>query len=1333
MKKFLFTIFFLFLIVFGGLTFFIIRSFNSENFQKQIVQSVSELTGREFNIMGATYVSWFPSPKIVLNDVTLSNAKESSRSIMMHANRIGIQLEWQSLLKNPLVINRIDVENPVLFLERINADQVNWNFPFLSVSDSNKLNSDILNSTQNFNQIRINNMRIKGGSIEYSNIFTNTKIPFSNINGNIKLDSLHGPYSFNGTFQAKKNEFSTKIQVKQLHTNTPVPFSLNLTGAKGAFILDMNGNLKTDNKKKMNISANASFTIQRPNDVLQFFHLKPLNETLNIPSLGSMTYESNNGTDNLKSFTIRFGNDENAIALTGSFSQEEKNKKLFYNGSLAINTFDYTQWADLFSDLNWNYLDNQNIPDFDLKLNVQKMLYKNQTIRDASLNISKKSNRLVVQSLKALLPGETLVSAEGSSLTQDGKTGLSLIVSSVSKNLRQFINPFIDMKQVKNGLMKDAKFNGNIIIWPDIIDIDIQSLNIDQALISGKMQIKPFEKTPIINTDLVLNNINLDNYTGYQRPKQPIQLKEALPFIKTYLKNASFLTTFNSSFNIIFTDITFHQLPIRKGDLSGNLTNGLLKLDTLTTQDMATAALTGSGEFAEIGNDNLNIKNLKLDIHAKQLKLFMERANLETQNGFLKKTNEIQTTLQLSEDKNIWTILMQNKIGDLETRVSGKINTQTDIPSYEGIQFTLTYPSFQKFMKTVVGTNSMNTSLDGSLTLHGIINGNAQNFKLTNGDLKIGPQQLTTDGHVEISDTQKAFSLNILTPSFDIEKYILNDFKKLTESESEANHAFNFSILDKWQAKIKINTNQLLYKSLDLKNAVLDLSVQNKVLTLNELSGSQNTTDDLFKASGSLSWTDIPEIRGNIHTTNSILGSNFLSGNKMSFGNGSLTMDTDFSAKGKTPNEMKSSLTGRGTLSIENPIWIGTDLEKVTPLIEQTIKNQDTKTTFDVTLNRLLNSGKTTLESLSGPFAIDKGVIKMVDTSLKTAGLYSNPMQIIYNIPTNTLDISIPISLEAYPDLPPFALTVKGSPNNLVYQPNFVDLSNSVADIVEKRNAKIALEVQKEQIKQEKITLTERQEKVEQAVEQARKAVKSADEKLFAGDNQAAAFLLQNARDALSIVNNLSIKENLTDAEYIQLMEQSRLAILKANEAFNEAVQDKYFEDRKQVSTFAKQSQEMLFEIKQLHKLNPAIEIIHKLIPPVEKYVTILEEESQKVSEDISDEEHFTLMENARDTFKKVVKAYEYVSRFDLDDTGKKIIPISTKTVQKYEPVLPDAMKEPTEKFVAQEDELNPFQTQGVTETEPLNKTENQTKSDINMPNEEANNPTLRGVIKRAR
>ena len=246
--------------------------------------------------------------------------------------------------------------------------------------------------------------------------------------------------------------------------------------------------------------------------------------------------------------------------------------------------------------------------------------------------------------------------------------------------------------------------------------------------------------------------------------------------------------------------------------------------------------------------------------------------------------------------------------------------------------------------------------------------------------------------------------------------------------------------------------------------------------------------------------------------------------------------------------------------------------------------------------------------------------------------------------------------------MPPFALTFRGKTSAPVFLTNYVDLSNSVEDIIQKDNTKIAEKLQKEQEKQEQINLTEREEKIKQAINDARDAVKTADEKLFAGDNESAAFLLQNAKDALALVNQLSVKETLTDAQFIQLMEQSRLAILKAQEAVDEAVRDLYFEDRKQIQSFVSQAKQMTSQIESLHERKPEIEIVAKLVRPVRQYTNVLNEINQKFTTQISEQEHTEFMNTAQDAFTKIIRAYEYTARFE-DEGVERIVPVSVNRI----------------------------------------------------------------------
>ncbi len=1257
MKKFLLTVLFLLCVIIGGLAFFVIRSFNADNFQKQIVKTVSEITGREFNVMGATYVSWFPSPEIVLNDVTLANAKGSTRGVMLSIPRVSIQLTWKSLLKNPLVIDRVKVENPVLYLERTAPDKVNWNFSFM---EKNALENSMLGGNNSFVQTRIDNLQVKNGVLNYSNMATNASVELVNVNGRITLDSLQGPYLFDGSVQGGESVFLTKLAIKQLTADIPVPFSLEVKSKDQSLSLNLDGQFLTQSKK-LDLSADGSFFVQKPNEILKTLGLLTLSPSLNVPAQGGLTYTSQNGVDSIKNFTIRFGENEDSVALTASASREEKNGSLLYTGSFAINHFDYAQWSNVLDYLKKQNLNDPKTPNFDMKMNAQKITYQNNVFKEASLSVSKSGDRMIIHYLKALLDGETELSSSGGSLFANDKEGLSLIVNLKSKNLKKFLSSYMNTKDIPSNVLNAAQLDASVSLWSDLIDVDISSFETGGSVVSGKMQILK-DKTPTINFDGSVKNVNLDNYTGYKPDSEKMDILDVIPSIKSYFKNAEYLTKFNSKFNIDLKDITAHQLPILNGKLTGSLNDGTLKVSEFRATGVAMAALLAAGEIEAVASDDQKIKNLRLDFNTKELKLFLDRAHLASNNQFLNETNAISTTLQVTEDKNLWTGSLRNKIGELETRFAGSVLYDGSNVEAKNLNVDITYPSFQQFLKNVLLTKKINNSIEGEFSFKGILNGNLQDLKLTESNVQIGTSQLSFDGEIKNTISQKSVDLKVKTPSFDVDRFMLNDFKNVLAEGPLGNTPFNFSLLDLWKINLDLDAGQLLWHSNELKNASVKLNIRDKQLVLENLSGVPSVEGTSLKVTGSLSWAGVPNLKTNVELSGYELGPNIITGGKTSFGNGVLTFSGDFSTMGQSPNEMRKNISGSGKMNVENTLWVGADIQKIPSLIAKTIKERSQKHIFDTEISRYLHSGKTMLPSLVGNFTIDKGIFKMMDASLKADMFYSNPMQVVYNIPAQTIDVSVPITLAEYGDLPPFALSLKGSLLNPVYQANFVDLSNAVDDIVQQGNTKIAEQLQKEKEQLAKITLNERALRIKQAIAEARESVKMADEKLFAGDNDSAAFLLQNARDALSIVNQLSVKEKLTDAEYIQLMEKSRLAILKAKEAVDEAVRDLYFEDRKQVQTFVKQSQEMLAQMKFIHDSNPEIEIVSKLLIPVSQYVEVLKETNMKFSTDLTHDEHDELMQTAREAFSKIVHAYEYVARFE-PEGFERIVPVSINQI----------------------------------------------------------------------
>ncbi len=1246
MKKFLLTVLFLILLVLGGVGYFLARSFNADNFQKSVVKVVSELTGREFNVMGATYVSWVPSPEIIFNDVSLSSSKGSTRGVMVTIPKIAIQLTWKSLLNKPIVIDKIKLENPVLYLERMDAHNVNWNFEFLS---RKAIENTSLGFAEGLMDTRVDNLEIENGSVNYLNQLTNSKISLTNINGKIMMETLQGPYSFEGFLERAENEYLTSLKVNQLAFDAPIPFSLSMQTKDKSLVFDLSGEISSQANKGSSITADGTFSVERPNVLLQEFGLKPLSSALNVPAKGGLTYTSQSGFDGIKNFTVKFGETEESVALSGSVSREEREGKLFYTADVEINHFNAVEWQDLINDIKKADLTDVNQPDYELKLNAQKITFKDYTANDASLFVSKKNGRIIINSLKGVLDGETNISATGGSLIQNEKNGWSLIITGESESFRTLLSKYMSIHMFAPNVLQKTSFEGNLLVFDDSINVDIERFESDGGYVKGKVDYLK-STPPFINVKGTIENADLDKYVGYKPQKENKDIALMLPVIKSYFQNAAFLQGINGKMTLDMKEVTSFNLPMRKVKLEGELDDGLLKISQLRVTDAAMATVLATAEIEKVATPEQKFNALRLDFVAKELKLFMDRAHLFSTNAYLNKVDKLSTNLTLSENKDVWKGTYSTKIGELETLLEGEISFESQEPVVKDLKVELTYPSFQKFLKDVMMTDRIDNAAEGEFSFKGVLNGSQNEMKFSTADIQIGMNHFEVDGSYKNSASQKLMDLKVKTPSLDVDKYMLREFSHIFEEGRSSEKAFDFSLLDLWQLKLRIETGQILWNAKELKNAVIDLSIQDKMLSLKELSGVPSNEGSTLKANGTLSWSGVPQLKADIDLAGVELSANLLSSSKTAFGNGVLTLSSKLNALGKSPAEIRQNLGGSGKLQITNPLFVGADIQKIIPLIHKTIKERKPKNEFDSELSRFLTAGKTNIELLSGDFTIENGILKMMDASLKAENFYSNPMQIIYNMPKKEIEVLVPISLADFPDLPPFSLSLKGKTSSPVYLTNFVDLSNAVEDIVEKGNTQIAEALQKEKEKLAKITLTERAERITSAIQEARDAVKTAEKKLYSSDNESASYLLQNAKDALSVVNQLSVKESLTDVQYIQLMEQSRLAILKAGEAVDEAVKDLYFEDRKQVQAFVKQAQEMKERIEIVHKENPYIEIVAKLLPAAQQYTEALIQVNNSFGPDIAQDEHESLMSAAKEAFSKVARAYEYVSRFERAD-----------------------------------------------------------------------------------
>lgn len=94
----------------------------------KVEATVSEATGREFRIGGDFSVSVLPSPRIVVEDATLSNPSWASEADMVRIGHFSTNVGLWSLLFRPVVIRELTLRDVTIDLEENAGGARNWEF-----------------------------------------------------------------------------------------------------------------------------------------------------------------------------------------------------------------------------------------------------------------------------------------------------------------------------------------------------------------------------------------------------------------------------------------------------------------------------------------------------------------------------------------------------------------------------------------------------------------------------------------------------------------------------------------------------------------------------------------------------------------------------------------------------------------------------------------------------------------------------------------------------------------------------------------------------------------------------------------------------------------------------------------------------------------------------------------------------------------------------------------------------------------------------------------------------------------------------------------------------
>ena len=143
-----------------------------------------KLTGRKVEIMGDISVRLFPWPRLTADDVRIANVPGLDAPHFATAERIVVRMTLGGLARGGIDVESIEIEKPVIHLERLATGGGNWQFQ----PAEDLIKSDLLN------RVSLDSITVHGGTVHFADRRRGEIHDLTGVSADVSAPGLAGPW-----------------------------------------------------------------------------------------------------------------------------------------------------------------------------------------------------------------------------------------------------------------------------------------------------------------------------------------------------------------------------------------------------------------------------------------------------------------------------------------------------------------------------------------------------------------------------------------------------------------------------------------------------------------------------------------------------------------------------------------------------------------------------------------------------------------------------------------------------------------------------------------------------------------------------------------------------------------------------------------------------------------------------------------------------------------------------------------------------------------------------------------------------------------------------------
>lgn len=774
-----------------------------DEFTSEFETQASRVVGQEVKVGGKTNLRLLPLPYLSFEDLQVG--KNNDGSPLMTVEQFSFNAELLPFLSGQVRIIEMSMQAPKVNLQVAEDGTIAWTNP-----------KEYLVNPE---QVNIEKLNIKNGSIFVTGLVGERSLQVDNIQGDLSAKSILGPWRIEADANIEGVASRIKVATGTFQDDGSLRLKMDLSRNDQPYNLLIDGPVKLENDA---LSWNGEFRVSPFVKSQLEEMIKPVEP---LPVLSSGNFQASPSVINISEYRLDIGSREAPYTITGQGTVSVRDEIFFKvqaDGRQididqlktdGVDAEKYTLEGRL-SALN-EVLKRVPVPTGKGEIDVilPAIVAGDTYIRDVKALISPTGGGWAISRLNATLPGNTAFEAKGRLGFKNGFgfSGELLIASRQPSGFADWVSGNVDETFRR---LKAVGLSSDLTITKRQVTLENVELRLDDAVLRGKLQrLSSEDGQPAILAELKGNRVNLDDlsaiYSLTQTSDQSKQAHDLNIKVKADI------------FEAILAGKPFSAQGM---DAHVQVKDGTVSIERLNADNLLGAQIATTGRIENIlkkPNGNMKLK-LNADNASQVLEFASQFLGQNTLIDHLKSnadlTQNTQLDFELDTTENTegakGRVLINGMMGgtdvSLQLGFDGALNKTADLPlTIDGVLNNQTHSKLIEQLAFVNTPNELQAEIPGFLKLNFSLSGVASQgfdsrFTLTGEDASVSAKgKITTldwnaydaDLDVTLGVEKSAPYIRLLElpiPDFDIDKdYPLSSSFNLKKVKSD----FEFSKL----------------------------------------------------------------------------------------------------------------------------------------------------------------------------------------------------------------------------------------------------------------------------------------------------------------------------------------------------------------------------------------------------------------------------------------------------------------------------------------------------------------------------------------------------------